>query len=188
MKLDPGCYERHVLFRKHFCVFLKLNGCDVSICINHTCGLTSVSLRKCEIKKLEIKERRVIETATTRHIKKKSFEKREMFVRSLMWTVFSKQSKINEEVVKVTFIVKKEKQLMRLKSIFFLVILIFRNCKRRCAVTRHQAFSFLSFFFFCYHVIICGFGFHCIIFHNMFFARMVHVRAWSVILSYCFLL
>ena len=109
-----------------------------------------VSLRKCEIKKHEIKERMVIETATTRHIKKKSFEKREMFIRSLMWTVFSKQSKINEEVVKVTFNVKKEKQLMRLKSIFFFfhVILIFRNCKRRCAVTRHQAFSFLSFFFF----------------------------------------
>ena len=84
MKLDPDCYERHVLFRKHFCVFLKLNGCDVSIYINHTCGLTSMSLRKCEIKKHEIEERMVIETATTRHIKKKSFEKREMFIRSLM--------------------------------------------------------------------------------------------------------
>lgn len=145
MKLDPGCYERHVLFRKHFCVFLKLNGCDVSICINHTCGLTSVSLRKCEIKKLEIKERRVIETATTRHIKKKSFEKREMFVRSLMWTVFSKQSKINEEVVKVTFIVKKEKQLMRLKSIFFSCN--FNISKLQKKVRSDQAPSFFFFVF-----------------------------------------
>lgn len=145
MKLDPGCYERHVLFRKHFCVFLKLNGCDVSICINHTCGLTSVSLRKCEIKKLEIKERRVIETATTRHNKKKSFEKREMFVRSLMWTVFSKQSKINEEVVKVTFIVKKEKQLMRLKSIFFSCN--FNISKLQKKVCSDQAPSFFFFVF-----------------------------------------
>ena len=150
MKLDPGCYERHVLFRKHFCVFLKLNGCDVSIYINHTCGLTSMSLRKCEIKKHEIKERMVIETATTRHIKKKSFEKREMFIRSLMWTVFSKQSKINEEVVKVTFNVKKKKQLMRLKPIFFFScnFNILKLQKKMCSDQAPSFFFFVFLLFF----------------------------------------
>ena len=58
--------------------------------------------------KIQNERRTVIETckAWQKKKKKKSFEKREFFLRSLTWNVDSKQCQTNEVAVKVIFIVK----------------------------------------------------------------------------------
>ena len=52
-----------------------------------------------------VKKRELIETARARPKGKRGFEKREV-LRNIKWNVVVKQSKVNEVVVKVIFMVK----------------------------------------------------------------------------------
>ena len=72
----------------------------------YLCDLTPINFKFHNGWKVWSKKRTVIQTARVRHSKKRSFEKRELFLRNPIWNFEGKKSDINEGEVKVIFLTR----------------------------------------------------------------------------------